>query len=191
VPEPLRGLRPFSIPGAVRTIRRSPASGTQKGEYRGAGPLPFGRPLFSCDSLSSIVQARPAVPLPYFSIKLRGRPPSPEELLPVWTGAKPYPPSCREEGCSRKPSGHRSGRGVKPQPLLQLSVCLVSGALCCPEITERSFVQCPARRRLHRPQRGSSKAAAECRLEPFWPQRLGCRCPLSLPAWRLFQFVLR
>src|ERR687889_1015008 len=82
------------------------------------------------------------------------------------------------------------GRDVKPQPLLRLSVCLESAALCCSEITERGFVQRPARR-LHRPQRGSGKAAAEYRLGLSWPQRLGCRCPLSLPAWRLFLFVLR
>src|SRR5215217_4838624 len=73
------------------------------------------------------------------------------------------------------------GRSVRPQPLPPLSVCVESAALRCSEFTERGFLQRPARR-LHRPQRGSGKAAAECRLGLSWPQRLGCRCPLSLPA---------
>jgi hypothetical protein len=56
------GLRPFSIPGAVRTIRGS-LSGTQEGVIRGPGILPSASLSFCAIAPVLTAQARTAAPV--------------------------------------------------------------------------------------------------------------------------------
>ena len=72
--------------------------------------------------------------------------------------------------------------GCSYAPCMSLSIV--------PRVTERDDDQCPAPRRQYPLQRGSGKAAAGRRLGLYWLRRLGWRCPLSLPAWRLCQPAL-